>query len=92
MSYNQIDKIAGLPFPNKLETIELNDNCIQKIDDKTFQYCQTLIKLDLSGNQIKSYKWCIKLKELTVIYFIISGSIYLEIKLKIFIWRDAILT
>jgi hypothetical protein len=26
LSYNQIDKITGLPFPNKLETIELNDN------------------------------------------------------------------
>ena len=46
--------------------LELNNNEISKIDEKTFDYSSSLQKLDLSGNAIKSYKWLIKLKELSV--------------------------
>jgi len=46
--------------------LELNNNEISKIDEKTFDYSSSLQKLDLSGNAIKSYKWLIKLKDLSV--------------------------
>ena len=38
LSYNCISKISHLPFPNKLEILELSHNTLKKIEDNTFDF------------------------------------------------------
>ncbi len=68
LSFNCIEKIQNLPYPNKFESFSISNNLVKIIENTTFDYCLTIQRLDISRNQIKNIDFIMKLKDLMV-YF-----------------------
>jgi Leucine-rich repeat (LRR) protein len=66
LSYNGISKISNLPYPNKLEILELSHNCIKKVEDTCFDFCLGLQSLNLAANQLESVQFLMRMKEIRV--------------------------
>lgn len=67
VSNNQLTSLEGLPYPEKIKSLQANNNNLAKIEENKLQRCKILSNLDLSNNKIPKIENLFNLHHLHVL-------------------------